>query len=101
MTPLVLVLAAAGLQAAAPVEVPKAVRKHLRAERFEAVSAVASLPGGVQEGLKVLFHSDVVYLADPGGEFGKTDVVTRRDLPGRRLSLAGCSSDHCLLYYER
>ena len=33
--------------------------------------------------------------------FQVTDVAGARALPIRRLVAAGCSADHCLVYYER
>ena len=40
-------------------------------------------------------------IAEPGAAFQVTDVFTGRKLPIRRLVTAGCSTDHCLVYYER
>ena len=40
-------------------------------------------------------------IAEPGAEFQVTDVVVNPKLPIRRLVAAGCSTDHCLVYYER
>ena len=40
-------------------------------------------------------------MADPGAPFQATDVMMTPRLPSRRLVAAGCSADHCLVYYER
>jgi hypothetical protein len=40
-------------------------------------------------------------LAEPGAEFQVTDVIVKPNLPIRRLILSRCSSDHCVVYYER
>jgi len=79
---------------------PKSLRNHLRGEQFVSISAVASLPAGVRDGLQALWHSPKFEMAEPGSEFQATDVVTGLNLPIRRLILAGCSGDHCLIYYE-
>ncbi len=77
------------------------LRTHLRNEEFVAITAVAGLPIGVRDGLKSLFASPTLELAEPGAEFQATDAIMKPNLPARRLILAGCSADHCLVYYER
>jgi hypothetical protein len=59
------------------------------------------LPLGVRDGLQTLFVSQTLDIADPGAAFQVTDVVVDPKLPRRRLIAAGCSTDHCLVYYER
>ena len=39
-------------------------------------------------------------IAEPGAEFQINEAVGN-ELPHRRLVTAGCSIDHCLVYYER
>ena len=80
---------------------PGSLRGHLRGEQFVAVSGVAALPADVRDGLQVLWHSPRFEMAEPGAEFQVTDVITKPNLPIRRLILAGCSADHCIIYYER
>ncbi len=96
-------LLAATALAQAPVlpTVAPALRAHVRDERFQVVSSVRGLPLGVREDLQRLFGSSAMALAEPGAPFQATDVITDPSLPTRRLSLAGCSQDHCLVYYER
>jgi hypothetical protein len=79
----------------------KPLRTHLRNEEFVAITSVAGLPIGVRDGLKSLFASPTLELAEPGAEFQVTDEIMKPNLPVRRLILAGCSADHCLVYYER
>jgi hypothetical protein len=84
-----------------PTTVPAPQRAHVRDERFQVVSSVRGLPLGVREELQRLFGSSAMAIAEPGAPFQVTDVITDPTLPIRRLSVAGCSQDHCLVYYER
>ncbi len=77
------------------------LRTHLKNERLEIVTSIRGLPLGVREALKVLFGTHTLDIAEPGDEFQVTDDVGTRKLPIRRLVAAGCSADHCLVYYER
>lgn len=90
-----------GAQPAVPATVPAATRAHVRSERFQAVTAVRGLPLGVREELQRMFGSSAMAIADPGAPFQSTDVITDPSLPSRRMNVAGCSQDHCLVYYER
>lgn len=97
-----LAAASAGVaQPAVPVTVSAATRAHVLGERFQAVTAVRGLPLGVREELQRMFGSSAMAMADPGAPFQVTDVITDPSLPIRRMSVAGCSQDHCLVYYER
>ena len=90
-----------GSQAAATVALSEALRTHLKNERLEIVTSIRGLPLGVRDGLQTLFGSQALDIAEPGAEFQVTDVVGNPKLPIRRLVAAGCSTDHCLVYYER
>ena len=88
-------------QASPPAVLSAALRDHVKTERFEVVTSVRGLPLGVREALQGLFGSGSLDIAEPGAEFQATDVVVNPKLPTRRLVAAGCSTDHCLVYYER
>ena len=77
------------------------LRTHVRDERFEIVTSVRGLPLGVRDGLQRLFGSGTLDIAEPGAEFQATGVAVNPKRPIRRLVAAGCSTDHCLVYYER
>lgn len=76
-------------------------RAHVRDERFQVVTSVRGLPLGVREELQRMFGTTAMAIAEPGERFQTTDVITDPTLPIRRLNVAGCSQDHCLVYYER
>jgi hypothetical protein len=101
------VIAAGVLATAAIAQKPAAnvlsaaLRSHLSAERFQVVTSVRGLPLGVRDQLQAMFRSSYLEIAEPGAPFRATDVVIDASLPVRRLSLAACSMDHCLVYYER
>ena len=92
---------AAGSQVTPAGALSKALRTHLQDERFEIVTSIRGLPLGVRDGLETLFGSGSLDIAEPGTDFQATDVGADRELPIRRLVAAGCSYDHCLVYYER
>ena len=86
---------------AAPVALLGALRAHVKDERFQIVTSVRGLPLGVRDELQTLFGTQSLDIADPGARFQVTDVIVDPKLPNRRLVAAGCSIDHCLVYYER
>jgi hypothetical protein len=90
-----------GSQAAPADALPEALRAHVKNERLEIVTSIRGLPLGVRSGLQTLFGSQALDIAEPGAAFQVTDVVGNPKLPIRRLVAAGCSIDHCLVYYER
>ena len=91
----------AGGQTMAPAALPRALRSHVQNERFGIVTSIRGLPLGVRDGLQTLFATPALDIAEPGAPFQATDVVVRPSLPIRRLVAAGCSIEHCLIYYER
>src|SRR5262245_58368946 len=93
--------AVAGRQAAPPTPLSGALRAHLSDERLGIVTSIRGLPLGVRDGLQTLFGSQALDIAEPGAEFQVTDALVNAALPIRRLVAAGCSTDHCLVYYER
>jgi len=92
---------ATGSQPAPTGALPEELRAHLKNERLGIVTSIRGLPLGVRDGLQTLFGGQALDIAEPGAEFQVTDVVGNKKLPIRRLAVAGCSSDHCLVYYER
>ena len=93
--------AVTGSQAAPSSALSEALRAHVKAERFQIVTSLRGLPLGVRDGLQTLFGSRTLDIAEPEAEFQVTDVRNNPTLPIRRLVAAGCSIDHCLVYYER
>ena len=80
---------------------PETLRAHLKNERLDVVTSIRGLPLGVREELQTLFGSPTLDIAEPGAEFQRTGAVRNPNLPARRLIAAGCSTDHCLIHYER
>jgi hypothetical protein len=97
----ILLSAHASSQAIAPMELPPALRAHVKGQRFGIVTSIRGLPLGVRDGLQTLFGTQSLDIAEPGAEFQVTDVVVSPKLPRRRLVAAGCTAEYCLVYYER
>ena len=91
---------ATGSQAAPSVALDEALKAHLKSERLEMVTSIRGLPLGVRDELQTLFGGRLD-MAEPGAEFQITAVGDNPKLPTRRLVASGCSTDHCLVYYER
>lgn len=91
----------AASQPAPAAALSEALRAHLKGERLDVVTSIRGLPLGVRDALQTLFGGQALDIAEPGAEFQATDVVVNPKLPIRRLAAAGCSIDHCLVYYER
>jgi hypothetical protein len=92
-------VAAAG-QSQSAAALPERLRAHLKNERLEIVTSIRGLPLGVRDELQTLFGSQTLDIAEPNAEFQVT-AGRSSTLPIRRLVAAGCSTDHCLVYYER
>lgn len=80
---------------------PGSLRAHVNEDQFQLVTSIRGLPLGVREELQTLFRSNFLDIADPGAAFRATDVISDPNLPTRRLAMAACSIDHCVVYYER
>ena len=93
--------AAIANQATSTSALSDALRAHVKDDRFQIVTSVRGLPLGVRDGLQTLFGTQSLDIAEPDADFQVTDVAGARALPIRRLVAAGCSADHCLVYYER
>lgn len=89
------------VQAPLPFLLSETVRAHVRDEQFQVVTSIRGLPLGVRDALQGLFGSQTLAIAEPGAPFQATDHVVDPTLPIRRLIAAGCSMDHCVVYYER
>ena len=74
------------------------LRAHLRDERFAIVTSIRGLPLGVRAGLQTLFGSESLDIAEPGAKFPVSSASPKSAT--RRLAAAGCSYEHCLVYYE-
>ena len=94
-------LAATYGQGTAPGALSDALRTHLQNERLAIVTSLRGLPLGVRDGLQTLFESSSLDIAEPGGPFQATGAAVAANVSIRRLVAAGCSMDHCLVYYER
>jgi hypothetical protein len=80
------------------VALPQELRSHLRDGRFDIVSSLNGLSGGVRAELRTLFNSKTLDIADPPSTFR---AGTRSAGAARRtLVAAGCSRSDCLIYYE-
>jgi hypothetical protein len=95
------VSAAAASQTGVPEVLSRTLRDHVKNERFEVVTSIRGLPLGVREGLQTLFGGQALDIAESGAELQGADPTANPKLPVRRLVAAGCSIDHCLVYYER
>jgi len=92
---------AVGRQATDVTALAGSLRAHVQDERFQMVTSIRGLPLGVRDGLQASFGSQTLDIAEPGAEFRMTGVVVNPNLPTRRLVAAGCSTDHCIVYFER
>jgi hypothetical protein len=88
-------------QTTTPGALSPEMRTLVRDGTFGIVTSVRGLPLGVRDALQTLFGSRTLAIAEPGAEFQQTDVIVDPSLPIRRLVAAGCTSNHCLVYYER
>jgi hypothetical protein len=90
-----------GSQASPAVELSEVLRAHVKNERMDLVTSVRGLLLGVRGGLQTLFGSASLDIAEPRAAFDPTGAAGNPQLPIRRLVAAGCSTDYCLVYYER
>jgi hypothetical protein len=94
------VVAYAGGQGTGTGSLSAELRAHVAGEKFGIVTAVRGLPLGVRNSLQALFGNASLDIADSGADFQGSGGKVDRSLPSRRLVTAGCSTDHCLVYYE-
>jgi hypothetical protein len=93
-------LVLAGGQVPPSGALPGELRANVRDERFGIVTSIRGLPLGVRGALQTLFGSQSLDIAEPGARF-QVNERSVSSLPTRRLVAAGCSYEHCLVYYER
>jgi hypothetical protein len=94
-------LGAAGSQATDANALSPALRAHVQDARFQISTSIRGLPLGVRNELQGLFESPTLDIAEPDAAFQVTAAAVSPKLPTRRLVAAGCSIDHCIVYYER
>ena len=92
--------AVATSQAPTPGALSAELHAHLRDERLQIVTSIRGLPLGVRGALQDMFGGRTLDIAEPGADF-QSGGLRNSTLPIRRLVAAGCSYDHCLVYYER
>jgi hypothetical protein len=90
-----------GSQATPPAELSDQLRTRLRDERFQIVTSIRGLPLGVRSEMQTLFGTLTLDIAEPGESFHADGASDDPKLPNRRLVLAGCSYERCLVYYQR
>jgi hypothetical protein len=90
-----------GSQVVPPTALSETLRARVKNDQFGIVTSVRGLPLGVRNELQTMFGSQTLDIAEPGAEFQVTDVIAKANLPIRRLIAAGCSTEYCLVYYER
>jgi hypothetical protein len=88
-------------QDVAPSALSGALRDQVQNGRFGIVTSVRGLPLGVRDGLRTLFGSETLDIAEPTAEFQSTDANVNPTQPIRRMVAAGCTIEYCLVYYER
>jgi hypothetical protein len=98
---LILLAASASGQSDPPATLAGALRDHVNGEQFSLVTSIRGLPLGVRDELQTLFDAGSLDIAESWAEFQGTSAAADPKLPLRRLVAAGCSIDHCLVYYER
>jgi hypothetical protein len=92
---------AVGSQATTSGPLTGTLRTHVQNEEFGIVTSIRGLPLGVRDRLQTLFGSGALDIAEPRAEFQGTNAAADPKLPIRRLAAAGCSTDHCIVYWER
>src|SRR5688572_26682497 len=86
-------------QTARSVRLPGQLEAHVKRERFQAVTSVRGLPIGVRDGMRTLWGFQALDIADPDARPSGSDGNDSNPV-SRQLVAAGCSRDHCLVYYQ-
>jgi hypothetical protein len=74
-------------------------RQAFLAENYKPLRRVNELPVGILR-LYTVKGETRIAMADPGGKFEETDVVSDPRLPSRRLIFAGVAQDRAFVHYE-
>lgn len=88
--------ALAGRQSAT-FRMPADLQAHVKSDRFQAVTSVRGLPLGVRDAMRALWSTPGLDIVDPDGSQPSDGGPNQSS---RRLVTAGCSNDHCLVFYE-
>jgi hypothetical protein len=96
----VLVVVIVGGQTGTPGPLSAELQTRVRDERFSNITSIRGMPLGVRGALQTLFGSDSLDIAEPGARFQESER-TVSSLPTRRLTVAACSYEYCLVYYVR
>ena len=86
-------------QSPGSIRLPGQLEADSKNERFQTVTSVRGLPVGVSDGMRMLWDSQTLDIAEPDAASSSREGSVP-NAPGRRLVAAGCSRDHCLVYYE-
>lgn len=89
-----------GAQTPAPTALSGPLRSHLTGERFQVVTSIRGMPLGVRDALQELFGGQLLEMASAGTNSAGNSTLADPSLPIPRLLLAGCATDHCVVYYE-
>ena len=90
-----------GSQPAPSPALSDALRAHVKDGRYGIVTSIRGLPLGVRDALQALFGAPTLDIAEPGASFQLKGATSDPKSPSRRLAVAACSTDRCIVYYER
>jgi hypothetical protein len=96
-----LAVVTATTQTTVPATLSATLRDHLKDERFDVVTSLRGFPLGVRDTLQTMFGGETLDVAESKTGAQGADASANARRPLRRLVAAGCSIDHCLVYYER
>src|SRR5579863_9190373 len=67
---------------------------------FQTRASTTAIPGAVRASFIKSTGEKSFSMAEPGAEWQVTDVISNRELPGRRLVNVALSSPFCIVFYE-
>jgi hypothetical protein len=83
-----------------PRNVPKSAKAQLLTDNFKIITTVSGLSPSVQKIFQEKGGSRMI-MANPGGSFNPSDVISDPTVPLERLIFAGVSSDKNFVHYEQ